>query len=104
MRASGEAVFPLLIEPGKMALLGLKAQTDWESIVRYRQQAAPGDDHSHETVLGVHLDALGATGVPLRGDMDILTIELQDTHFGGYKLAQRTTSLTVPSYFSRHGR
>lgn len=84
--------FPVLVEPGKLVLFELKAELPWQSVIAYRQEVEPGDDHTHKTIMGVNFYALGATGVRLTGVNDAVKIELRDTSYGGSAVNSDITS------------
>lgn len=86
-------VLPILIEPGKMALFQIKAESNWDAVQAYRQEIEPGDDHTHITIMGIRLLALGATGVHLNGKLDAIEIQFQDTKFVGYTNFNSSISL-----------
>ena len=85
--------FPILVEPGKLALITLKAEDAWQAVVAYREEIEPGNDHSHEATAGVEISALAATGARLEGYAEAVKIELRENKFGGYSLSTATFPL-----------
>jgi hypothetical protein len=84
--ASAKAPFPLPIEPGKLVFFEITADLPWQSVIAYRQEVEPGDDHTHRTAMGVNIEALSATGIRLAAEIDAVEIQLRDSSLGGYKV------------------
>ncbi|MDM0053915.1 hypothetical protein [Variovorax sp. J22R115] len=92
-RESGPAL-PLLLEPGRMAIVELSAETDWNSVQAYRQKVEPGEDHTHFTEMGVHIAAFNAAGAQTYGDLDAVRLALVDKKFIGYSLDDSVARFT----------
>jgi hypothetical protein len=98
------AQFPVLIEPGRMALIefafnpfafdpkrltceprGCDYNDRWIDLVEtYRTYNPTSGTHTHDAAMGFKLEVIGVTGVRLSANVDALTLELMDTEIYGF--------------------
>ena len=83
---------PLMIEPGKMAILPVAARMDWSITRAYRQPVPVGDDQSHKAIIGVRLNAIGASGVSSTVALDAVELQYHQDVFRGASLDNRFIS------------
>lgn len=84
-----------LIDPGKMTIVTVKAQSSWDEILTDRRKVHPKDQkyYNYQTTMGVSLHLLGSNGSRIEGLIDSIKVRFQDSEFRGREVD--TTAVTL---------